>query len=183
MASDVPGDNGTAPAPHTAADAPEASWTSKVARRRVPVPTVLQMEATECGAACLAMILAHFGRWVSLERLREACGVSRDGVNARSVAIAGRAEGLDVQGHRVSLDGLPEVTLPTIAYWQFNHFVVIEGMTSKGLTLNDPATGRRTVTWEEADRDFTGVVLTCTPGPDFRRQGRPQYPQLRVTWV
>lgn len=154
-------------------DAPDRSWTRAVKRRRVAVPTVLQMEATECGAASLAMVLAHFGRWVSLESLREACGVSRDGANARSVAVAGRSLGLEVQGLRVQLDGLPEMDLPVIAYWQFNHFVVIEGVGPDGLRLNDPASGRRSVTWEEADRDFTGLVLSCTPGPDFVKGGRP----------
>ncbi len=152
-------------------DAPDRSWTRAVKRKHVRVPTVLQMEATECGAASLAMMLAHFGRWVPLERLREECGVSRDGANARSIAIAGRAEGLQVQGFHVALDGLAEVELPVIAYWQFNHFVVIEGVGPHGLRLNDPASGRRSVTWEEADRDFTGLVLACAPAPDLVTQG------------
>lgn len=173
MASAVREQPAPEPNPGSRGDAPEASWTRKVRRRRVAVPTVLQMEASECGAACLAMVLAHYGRWVSLERLREECGVSRDGANARSVAVAGRREGLDVQGHRVTLDGLADIPLPTIAYWRFNHFVVVEGVGPRGLRINDPATGRRTVTWDEADRDFTGVVLRCTPRPDFSPEGRP----------
>jgi NHLM bacteriocin system ABC transporter peptidase/ATP-binding protein len=158
--------------PHLSDDAPDLAWTRTVRRRHVPVPTVLQMESTECGAASLAMVLAHFGRWVPLEQLREECGVSRDGANARSIALAGRAEGLTVQGLRVRLDGLPEIDLPVVAYWQFNHFVVIEGMSAAGLRINDPASGRRSVTWEEADRDFTGLVLSCAPGPDFTKAGR-----------
>ena len=131
------------------------------------------MEATECGAASLAMVLGHYGRWVPLEDLREACGVSRDGANARSIAIAGRAQGLEVQGFRVELSGLADIELPAIAYWQFNHFVVIEGVSRKGLRINDPASGRRLVPWDEADRDYTGLVLLTSPGPSFVREGRP----------
>jgi ABC-type bacteriocin/lantibiotic exporter with double-glycine peptidase domain len=154
-------------------DAPDDAWTSRIRRRHVPVPTVLQMETTECGAACLAMVLGHFGRWTPLERLRVQCGVSRDGANARSIAVAGRAEGLEVDGFRRRLSQLADTELPAIAYWRFNHFVVIEGVGPKGLRLNDPATGRRTVTWEEVDRDFTGMVLECRPGPEFRKEGKP----------
>jgi NHLM bacteriocin system ABC transporter peptidase/ATP-binding protein len=138
----------------------------------VSVPTVLQMENTECGAAALAMVLAHFGRWVPLDELRESCGVSRDGANARSIAIAGRQQGLSVKGFRRRLSQLAEIELPAIAFWRFNHFVVIEGVSRNGLRINDPATGRRSVTWDEADRDFTGLVLTCSPEAAFVKQGR-----------
>ncbi|MDZ7577299.1 MAG: cysteine peptidase family C39 domain-containing protein [Candidatus Nanopelagicales bacterium] len=154
--------------------APEAdlAWTMDVHGRRVSVPTVLQMEATECGAACLAMILGHYQRWVPLEDLRVACGVSRDGANAHNMVLAGRAQGLIVGGFRRELEQLPDEPFPVIAFWRFSHFVVIEGVDKHGLLLNDPAVGRVRADWSEADRDFTGVVLRTAPGPDFARSGR-----------
>lgn len=144
----------------------------RVKRRRVKVPTVLQMEVTECGAASLAMILAHYGCWVPLEDLRVACGVSRDGANAHSLVLAGRAYGLDMAGYRRELDELPGEPFPIIGYWRFSHFVVIEGVDRRGVLLNDPALGRTHCSWAEADRDFTGVVLHARPAADFRRTGR-----------
>lgn len=155
---------------------PDRSWISRVRRRRVKVPTVLQMEVSECGAAALGMILAHYGRWVPLEDLRVACGVSRDGANARSMVQAGRAHGLDVSGYKCALRQLPEESFPVIAYWRFSHFVVVEGVDRKGLLLNDPALGRTRCSWAEADRDFTGVVLRAVPTPDFRQGGRQPSP-------
>ncbi len=161
----------TQPAPIAPPDV-DLSWTRDVRRRITRVPTVLQLEATECGAACLAMILAHHGRWVSLEELRVACGVSRDGASARTLVHAARSYGLTADGYHRELADLATVTLPVIAYWRFNHFVVIEGVTKRGLLINDPAVGRTAVSWEEADRDFTGVVIQLTPGEDFQRSGK-----------
>ena len=140
--------------------------------RPVRVPSVLQMEATECGAASLAMILEHHGRYVSLEELRVACGVSRDGANAMSVVKAGRSYGLEAAGVRRELHELADCPFPVVAFWDFDHFLVVEGTSKSGLQVNDPAMGRRTVSWEEADERFTGVVLTFSAGPDFRREGR-----------
>lgn len=162
--------------PQDPSDTPEGSWTRHLARRRVRVPTILQMEPQECSAACLATVLAHYGRWIPLERLRESCGVSRDGANAYALVLAGRAEGLAVQGHRVSLEGLAHSQLPLIAHWSFNHFVVVEGVDGRGVTINDPASGRRRLTWQEVDRDFTGVVLEASPGPHFQEYGAPPSP-------
>lgn len=152
---------------------PELDWTAKVKRRYHPVPTVLQMEATECGAASLAMILAAHGLWVPLEELRAACGVSRDGANARSIKIAAKQYGMVADGYRRDLPDLCTHDLPVIAFWRFAHFVVIEGVDRKGLRVNDPALGRMRVSWEEADRDFTGLVVQIKPGPDFQPGGRP----------
>lgn len=151
---------------------PDLSWTRRVRRRRVKVPTVLQMEITECGAACLGMMLAHYGRWVPLEDLRVACGVSRDGANAHSIVLAGRSQGLAVEGFKRHLADLPSEPFPIVAYWRFSHFVVIEGADRNGLWLNDPALGRTRCSWAVADREFTGVVLHATPMPDFQRAGR-----------
>ncbi|WP_018637150.1 NHLP family bacteriocin export ABC transporter peptidase/permease/ATPase subunit [Parafrankia elaeagni] len=143
-------------------------------RRRVHTPTVIQMEAVECGAASLGIILGHFGRFVPLERLRETCGVSRDGSTASSVLKAGRRHGLIARGFRMDLPQLATVRLPAILFWRFEHFVVLEGMSRRRVHINDPATGPRALSWDEFDASFTGVILTFEPGPDFTRGSRPE---------
>ncbi|MEI6620596.1 MAG: ATP-binding cassette domain-containing protein [Actinomycetes bacterium] len=169
-------------------EAADLRWTKSLRWRRVAVPTVLQMEATECGAACLAMILAHLDRWIPLEDLRAACGVSRDGANAHSLVLAGRAQGLIIDGYKRSLEQLPNEPFPVIAFWRFSHFVVIEGADNHGLIINDPAVGRASADWIEADRDFTGVVLHAKPGPEFEPSGQAPGAwrglgiRLRGTW-
>lgn len=145
-------------------------------RRRLRTPTVLQMEAVECGAACLAMVLAHFGRWVPLEELRVACGVSRDGSNALNVVKAARSYGLEAHGMKVDMQGLGALALPVIVFWEFNHFVVLDGVAGDKVHLNDPALGRRTISRQAFSESFTGVAIALKPGPDFRPGGRR--PQL-----
>lgn len=136
-------------------------------------PTILQMDAVECGAASLGMVLAHHGLWAPLPELREACGVSRDGSRASNIVKAARAYGLEAQGFRCEPEHLRQFTLPAIIFVNLNHFVVLDALTDHAVYLNDPSAGRRVLTWAELDAIFSGVVLTLKPGPDFRRGGRP----------
>jgi NHLM bacteriocin system ABC transporter peptidase/ATP-binding protein len=143
------------------------------AGRRARTPTVLQMEAVECGAASLGIVLRHYGRYVSLEELRIACGVSRDGSKASSVARAARSYGLAAQGMRLDIDALGQHPYPMIVFWNFNHFVVLEGLDQKRAWLNDPATGPRVVGIDEFSRSYTGIALVFKPQADFRRMRKP----------
>lgn len=131
------------------------------------------MEATECGAACLGMVLASYGRWVPLEELRQRCGVSRDGSKAANVLRAAREYGLLAQGFRREPKRVFDIPFPMIVFWNFNHFVVLEGIRGKRVYINDPAEGPRRVSWEEFDESFTGVCLGFEPGPEFRRSASP----------
>lgn len=137
------------------------------------MPTVLQLEVSECGAACLGMILAHFGKWVSLDELRVSCGVSRDGSKAVNVLRAAREYGLRASGAKFEPERLFDLPFPMILFWNFNHFVVLEGIRGETVWINDPARGRRKVSWEEFDECFTGVCLVFEPGEDFRPAGSP----------
>ncbi|MEO3751460.1 NHLP family bacteriocin export ABC transporter peptidase/permease/ATPase subunit [Streptomyces sp. B6B3] len=137
---------------------------------------MLQMEAVECGAAALAIVLAHHGRFVPLEELRIACGVSRDGSRASNLLKAARSYGLTAKGMQMDLAALAEVSAPAVLFWEFNHYVVFDGLGRRlgrrGVYVNDPAKGRRFVPMDEFDTSFTGVVLVMEPGERFRRIGR-----------
>jgi HlyB family type I secretion system ABC transporter len=135
-------------------------------RRRVPV--LLQMNETECGAACLAMILSAFGRQTAVSECRALLDVQRDGITAQAIAREARRFGLTVRAFSVEPAALGQVSLPAILFWEFNHFIVLERWSPTGVEIVDPASGRRRLTPEEFDAGFTGVVLTFAPGVEFQ---------------
>ena len=139
------------------------------------VPVIMQMEALECGAACLTMVLAYYEKWIPLEKVRVDCGVSRDGSNAGNVLKAARFYGLETDGYKLEPQMLIDnAVFPCIIHWNFNHFVVLDGFKGKKAVLNDPARGRVEVTMEEFDESFTGICLMFAPGENFEPSGKPK---------
>ena len=150
-------------------------------QKRVNVRTCLQYEAAECGAASLATILAYFGRIVELSELRQACGVNRDGSNAKQLLQAGRLFGLTARALRLSGDQLKKQgRFPCVVFWGFNHFLVVEGFDESHAYLSDPAQGRVRVEMEEFLDNFTGIVLEFEPGPTFITGGSQRSPLLNL---
>ena len=155
---------------------------NKMKRIKVPlthgvakVPVIMQLEALECGAASLTMILAYYNKWIPLEQVRADCGVSRDGSNAKNVLKAARSYGLTAKGYRYEPEDLKKNgKFPCIIHWNFNHFVVLNGFTGNKAILNDPAKGTYSVTMEAFDRSFTGICLMFEPGETFEPSGKPK---------
>ena len=139
------------------------------------VPVVIQMEALECGAASLTMVLAYYGKWIPLEQVRADCGVSRDGSNAKNILKAARSYGLTAKGYRFEPEGLKQNgTFPCIIHWNFNHFVVLCGFKGNKAVINDPAKGTFSVSMEVFDKSFTGICLMFAPGEEFQPSGKPK---------
>lgn len=141
--------------------------------RRVKTPTIIQMEATECGAVSLGIILAYYGKYLSIEQLRLVCGVSRDGSNAFSLVQGAKKFGLEAYGYSVEVETLLEMDFPAILFWKFEHFLVLEGFSKDKVYINDPATGPRTISYDDLDQAFTGVVIILHPTAAFVKSGRP----------
>ena len=139
------------------------------------VPVVMQMEALECGAASLTMILAYYDKWIPLEQVRVDCGVSRDGSNAKNVLKAARSYGLIAKGYRYEPEDLKKNgKFPCIIHWNFNHFVVLNGFKGNKAVLNDPAKGTYSVPMETFDQSFTGICLMFEPSETFEPSGKPK---------
>lgn len=146
-----------------------------VTKGAVKVPVVMQMEALECGAASLTMILAYYEKWIPLEQVREDCGVSRDGSNARNILRAARSYGLNAKAYRYSPERLKEVgKFPMIVHWEFNHFIVLDGFKGNKVYINDPARGNIVMTFEQFDEGYTGVCLMFDPSESFEPSGKPK---------
>ena len=136
----------------------------------VKMPMVMQMESVECGAASLTMILAHYGKWLPLEKVRAACGVSRNGSSAKDIVLAARKYGLEAEGYQVTPEAL-EGMQPAIIHWNFNHFVVFRGFKKGNVCLNDPNAGPIEVPLDDFRKSFTGVALTFAPTEAFEKEG------------
>ena len=146
-----------------------------VEKGRAKVPVIMQLEALECGAACLAMVMAYYDKWIPLAKVREDCGVSRDGSKAWNIMMAAREYGMEAQGYRYEPEDLLENgTFPCIVHWEFNHFIVLSGAKGDKVYVNDPARGDYAMSREEFDEGFTGIVLFITPGDSFEPSGKPR---------
>ncbi len=155
--------------------AKEAKIRQPVTQGVAKVPVVMQMEALECGAASLTMVLAYYDKWIPLEQVRADCGVSRDGSNAKNVLRAARSYGLNAKGYRMEPDALKkDGKFPCIIHWNFNHFLVLCGFKGDKAVLNDPAQGHYSVPMEVFDKAFTGICLMFEPGEGFEPGGKPK---------
>jgi NHLM bacteriocin system ABC transporter peptidase/ATP-binding protein len=142
-------------------------------QRRQKVPTVLQMEQVECGAAALGMVLAHFGRWVQLRELREACGISRDGASALDIVKAGRQYGVEGTGHVGEISKMEGMAVPAIVWLRRSHFVILEGARDGTFHLNDPDGGRYSLNAHEFVEAYSGAAVSFEKTESFERSGRP----------
>ncbi|GAB5558889.1 MAG: NHLP family bacteriocin export ABC transporter peptidase/permease/ATPase subunit [Synoicihabitans sp.] len=142
-------------------------------RRRCRTQAMLQVETTECGVVCLAIVLGYYRRWIPIEALREAAGVSRDGSNAARLLQVARQNGLEAKGYSLESPDFDAIPKPAILHWRFNHFVVLEGSDGDRFWINDPASGRQVLDRREVEEAFTGVLLSLKPGPEFETSGSP----------
>lgn len=136
------------------------------------VPVVIQLEALECGAACLTMVMSYYNKWIPLEQTRSDCGVSRDGVSAKNILRAARYYNFKAAGYRLEIDELKQyATFPCIIHWEFNHFIVLCGFKGNKVVVNDPAKGRFEMSMDRFDEGYTGVCLMFEPTEEFEESG------------
>ena len=163
---------------------PKPAPAEEPVKSRVTTPLMLQSHATECGAASLASVLAHFGLWVPLTELRDKCEVSRDGSTAAGIFRAARHYGLECVGRSAQVRHLKKMPMPLILFWEYNHFLILEGFDRDRFYLNDPSTGRRILSADEFERGFSGIALEFRTGPDFEPGGvRPDILQRLPVWL
>ncbi len=153
----------------------ETAGTSRRSRG-VKTPLFPQSERTECAAACLASVLAYYGRWVPMSELRITCRVGRDGCTGADLLRAARTYGLEAKGWSRQIKNLHKSTLPAIVFWEFKHFVVLEDIGRKRVRMNDPSSGRLVVDYDTFDKGFTGIILEFAVGPDFQKNEKPPGP-------
>lgn len=146
-------------------------FTKPLQKQKVKTPTILQMEAAECGAASLSIILAYYGLWVPLEKMRQECGVNRDGVSASNIVKAARGRLCTASGYRWPAEMLKKAVFPLLIHWEFNHFVVLEGIENEKVYINDPAVGHRVLPFEDFVTSYTGISLEIRPGEQFVKAG------------
>jgi ABC-type bacteriocin/lantibiotic exporter with double-glycine peptidase domain len=148
-------------------------------------PSILQVEHTECGVVSLAIVFGYFNKWFSIEYLRDACGVSRDGSNALNLIKFAQEAGFEAHAYSLELSDLKELGIfPMIIHWKFNHFVVLERIKGKKYWINDPANGRQVLDEKEVDECFTGVVLTFEPDDTFEPSGKaPSWTKSLVSYA
>ena len=151
---------------------PNFSWARRLPIVSRRIPEIFQFETSDCGAACLVMVLGYFGRWESADEIRHLCGASRDGVSAGSVIRAARALNLDAKGFGAKVSDLHELPFPQIVFWRFNHFIVLERADSDWFEIVDPAIGRRTLSRMEFEESYSGVTLCMSPNVNFKRDGK-----------
>lgn len=148
-------------------------WDWVLKKNRKKTPSQFQMEVVECGAVCLYMIMGYYKRFIPLEQLRIDCGVSRDGCEAINLIQAAGIHGFDAEGYRIHVDEFDTINFPCIAFWHFNHFVVVEGYSDQYFYINDPAYGHRRTEREDFIREYSGVILEFTPNQNFKPEGSP----------
>ncbi len=146
----------------------KARWKNK----RIKTPTILQMQPTECGAACLAMVFAHYGLYKTLDILRGECGVSRDGSKAENLIKVAEKYGFNAHIHQNDVSALKQIALPMILFWNGNHFVVLEGIKGKQAYINDPNSGPKKIAVAELKESYSNQALSFEPGPDFKKAGQ-----------
>lgn len=155
----------------------------KIRHKHVQTPTIFQMDAMECGATCLGIVLSFYKKFISPDRLRYACGVSRDGSKAINIIKAARAFELEASGKRIfDIEELKFEKTPFIAYWNFEHFIVIEGLNENQVYINDPATGPRSISMEEFNKGYTGVIISLFPSPKFKPSGEKEKGVLAILY-